>query len=416
MPFGTVSHRQHVVGKVGGFVPCGSQRYVQPDERLVGQYFDPGETVGISPHGVVHPGEVHVERAAAFLQEMWQQERQFVHGQRVLQRPCQRIPHVGMRRCVDRPGNELVPRIGVGAALGGYGPHQGVEQEQGAGNLPPALIPRGGAPPVVGGQPGARRGHDLGDVPQDRLVHTRLTGRVREGVVGIDLLQCYLEVLERRLEIRALGGQILLPVPPPADKFPVVPIALDQVVGQGQHDGRFRPGVRCHPVIGVGGRVRQAGVEHDEFGAVLFGFDDPLGVGIEIVPRFQMGRDQQHHLGIGEVGAGPVDAGPVVVAGPSIRRTHIGVGVVAVHSPGGENPFGVSVLAGAANVIHHLVVPLLLHRTTDAAGDIVQRFIPRHLAPLSLTPLAGAFERIENTIGVGDLRQRGRTLGAIAPT
>src|SRR4029077_16439173 len=50
----------------------------------------------------------------------------------------------------------------------------------------------------------------------------------------------------------------------------------------------------------------------------------------------------------------------------------------------------------------------------DAAGHVVQYLVPRHALPLSRAPLALAPQRIEDALGIRDLVEGGRALGAVA--
>ncbi len=191
---GGEAHRQHVVGEEGGLVPGRGERDVQADLGLVGERLDPAEAVRVGPHRVVDPGEVDVELAAPLEQEVRQEERHLVHRQRKLERPVELVPLVGvLLRQVDRPRHELVPGVGIGAALGGDGAEQGVEQKERPRHLPAALVAGGGAPPGVGREARAGRGDDLGHLPQGRFRDPGLGGGELEGVPGVLLRQLRLE-------------------------------------------------------------------------------------------------------------------------------------------------------------------------------------------------------------------------------
>ena len=194
---------------------------------------------------------------------------------------------------VDRPRNELVPGVGIETSRGGHRTQQGIQQKKGAGDLPAAFVAGGGATPVVGGQPGAGRAHDLGDLSQNVGLDPRFRGGVIESEVFIGGRQHALEVLEGRLQATVLGLHVLLPVPPPLDELPVVKLLLDQVVGDGQMDRGLGAGLRGEPEIGVGGGVGEPRVEDDQLGSVALGLDDPLCVRIEIVTGLEVGADQE---------------------------------------------------------------------------------------------------------------------------
>ena len=61
------------------------------------------------------------------------------------------------------------------------------------------------------------------------------------------------------------------------------------------------PGHGGKPVVGLGAGVRQAGVDADDRGALALRLHDPLGVRVEVVARLEVGRDEEDHLGVGEV-------------------------------------------------------------------------------------------------------------------
>ena len=87
--------------------------------------------------------------------------------------------------------------------------------------------------------------------------------------------------------------------------------------------------------------------------------------------------------------------------------------VVAVHAPRGQDSFGEAVLSRPADVVHDLVAPSIGDRASHADRDVVEGFVPGDPHPLTRAAPADPLERIENAIGVGDLVERGRTLGAV---
>ena len=88
--------------------------------------------------------------------------------------------------------------------------------------------------------------------------------------------------------------------------------------------------------------------------------------------------------------------------------------VVTIDSPRREDAFCESIFAGAADVIHDLVFPILADGFADATGEGVECFIPGGAFPFTFAAFAGAFERVKDAIGIGDLVQSGGTLGAVA--
>ena len=70
MAFAAQTHREDVIGENSCFAPGWRERHMKTDTLFVGQHFDPRETVGISPYRVIDSGEIDIERAAPFLEEM----------------------------------------------------------------------------------------------------------------------------------------------------------------------------------------------------------------------------------------------------------------------------------------------------------------------------------------------------------
>ena len=168
-------------------------------------------------------------------------------------------------------------------------------------------------------------------------------------------------------------------------------------------------------MIRVRRRVREARVENDELRARLLAIDDALSVRVEVMTGLEMAADENDDLRVGEVRARPVHAHPPVVARTRTTRAHVGMRVVAIYGPRGQHALGVSVLTGAPDVVHDLLVTLLLHRPTDARGDVVQGIVPRHPLPLPFPAGTRPFERIQDAIRVGDLVDGRGSLGAVAP-
>src|SRR6185295_16519757 len=126
---------------------------------------------------------------------------------------------------------------------------------------------------------------------------------------------------------------------------------------------------------------------------------DALGVRIEVVAGLQVRGDQQDDLGAGVVGAGPVDAAPELVAGARARGADVGVRVVAVHSPGGQDALGEAVLARPADVVHDLALAALDDRLADARREVVEHFVPGYLLPLPLTAAPDTAQWKEDAVG-----------------
>ena len=114
-----------------------------------------------------------------------------------------------------------------------------------------------------------------------------------------------------------LTFEILLPVPPTADKIAIVEIVLNEVIGDGEENSGFRAGVGRHPVIRMCGAIRQPHIKNNELGPLIFAFDNALGVWVEVMPCLQVCTNKQNHFGIGVVRAWSVESHPVMIAGAS---------------------------------------------------------------------------------------------------
>ena len=193
----------------------------------------------------------------------------------------------------DRLGDELVPGARIGAAGRGDGTGEGVEEEEGARHLPPALVAGGGAAPVVRGEPRAGPRHDLGHLAELGRVHAGFRRRPLEGAVRVQLAERGLERRERARQLGLLGREILLPVEPAAHEVAVPGAGRDEVVRDREQDGGLGARLRGEPVIGVGGGVRETRVEDDEARPLLDAVEDALRVRIEVVPGLEVGTHEE---------------------------------------------------------------------------------------------------------------------------
>jgi hypothetical protein len=92
------------------------------------------------------------------------------------------------------------------------------------------------------------------------------------------------------------------------------------------------------------------------------------------------------------------------------------VAVVAVDAPGVQNALEIDQLVTrAAQVVHDLLGPFVDEGAPDAGGDVVEGLIPRDALPLAAAAWPDPPERMADALGVGDLVERGRPLGAGAP-
>src|SRR6266705_1893590 len=90
--------------------------------------------------------------------------------------------------------------------------------------------------------------------------------------------------------------------------------------------------------------------------------------------------------------------------------------VVTVDSPGGENTFGESIFAGAADVIHNLLTAIFDDGFAYSCRQLIKDFIPTNSLPFAFTALPGALQRVKYSIGISNLIERRRTFGTVAAT
>ncbi len=107
-------------------------------------------------------------------------------------------------------------------------------------------------------------------------------------------------------------------------------------------------------------------IDADDLGAAHLAFDDPLGVGVEVVTGLEVGGDQEDHLGVGMVAGRPVETHPQRVSEPCPGGADVGVRVVPVDSPGVQHALDVAVVARPPDVVDDLVVATLTERRADS--------------------------------------------------
>src|SRR5262245_34333618 len=89
--------------------------------------------------------------------------------------------------------------------------------------------------------------------------------------------------------------------------------------------------------------------------------------------------------------------------------------VVPVHAPGLQHAGGEVIVPWAPDVVHDAVVSPSVEGSADAAGDILQRFLPRGADELPGAARPGTAQRVEDALGIADLVEGRRPLGADAP-
>ena len=415
VPLGGVTHREDVVGEPRSLAPGRRQADVEAHLRLVRERVDPGKAVGVRPHGVVDAGEVHVELPAPLLQQVREQEAHLEEGQRVLARVEELAPHLGRRRHERRRGDRLVVERRRRPARRRHRADEDAEELESPRHLPAPEVAGGGVAPDVGREGGAGPADLARDLDDGSGGDARLPlGELRR-VRGIERRQDRLEGLEGLGLARVLLAEVVGPVHPAPEELPVVEPLLDHQLAHREEEGGLRARPGREPVVGHRGRVAEPRVDGADLRPPLLPLDDPLGVRVEVMARLEVRREEEDEARVGVVGRGPVEAAPEGVAGARRRRADVGVRVVAVDPPGVEDPLVVDELvARPPHVVHDLVPAPLLEGRPDPPREVVQHLVPRHARPLAAAPLPHALQGIADPLGVVDLVQGRRPLGAVA--
>src|SRR5580658_3225158 len=88
--------------------------------------------------------------------------------------------------------------------------------------------------------------------------------------------------------------------------------------------------------------------------------------------------------------------------------------VVAIDAPSLQSALHNEVMARTAHVVHDLFATIFLIGLPDARAESLQHFIPRSPSPFPSAPRPRTLHRIKDAVGVMNLRDRCRTLGAKA--
>ena len=190
---------------------------------------------------------------AALGEEVRQQERHLVLGQRVLQRPGQLLPHARVRRDMDRPGHELVPRVRERPAFRAHRTEQRADTRNSSVRdtcQPPRLpavadrhewqekVERVPAPATTS----ATSASTPASMPDSAAANSKANPAYSPARTSSIRLEG-----DRRAGMAR--GQVLGPVPPAAHEVPVVGLRLDQVVRDGQVDRRLAARLRGHVTL-----------------------------------------------------------------------------------------------------------------------------------------------------------------------
>src|SRR6266571_9565635 len=104
--------------------------------------------------------------------------------------------------------------------------------------------------------------------------------------------------------------------------------------------------------------VRKPRVKNNQLSAARLAIDHSLRMRIEIMTRFEVGTDQQNDFRICMIRTRSIEPHPQLITFACPRRADVRMRVVTVDSPSGENTFGETVFAGAADMIHDLLTAI----------------------------------------------------------
>src|SRR6185437_9675656 len=160
-----------------------------------------------------------------------------------------------------------------------------------------------------------------------------------------------------------LLAQILLPIEPATYKLAVVELFPNEDIAHGQQQSRFTSGPWRKPVICFGGCVGEAGVDDADLRAVGFAFHDSLGVRVEIMSSFEVRTEKKDEARVGVIRRRAVQPVPKCVTRSRPGRTHVGVTVVAVDTPGMQDALVINdFMPGTSDVIHDFVLASVFKR------------------------------------------------------
>ena len=128
-----------------------------------------------------------------------------------------------------------------------------------------------------------------------------------------------------------------------------------------------------------------------------------------------MGADHQDEARVAVIRRGAIEPLPQLVTEARPRRADVGVAVVPVDPPRLQDALHVAVVPGAPDVVHDLAAAAAREQRAHGRRDLLEHLIPGHALPLPFAPLPGPLQRVEDALGVVDLVDGGRPLGAVAP-
>ena len=110
------------------------------------------------------------------------------------------------------------------------------------------------------------------------------------------------EAIESARSVRIFGGEVLLPVRPLAHELAIDRVAIDEQLGHREQERRLAARPRADPHVGLGSGVRKSRVDGTQLRAAFLCRLDALGVRVEVVPRLEVRRQEQHELRLAVVG------------------------------------------------------------------------------------------------------------------
>src|SRR5215467_695586 len=127
-----------------------------------------------------------------------------------------------------------------------------------------------------------------------------------------------------------------------------------------------------------------------------------------------MRGEEENKAGVGVIGRRTIRVLPEQVAKTRGRGADVGVGVVSVDAPGLESALHDEVVARTPDMVHDFLAATFLEGFAHAAADGFENLRPGNAFPLAAAPWSNAVQGIENAVGIVNLVDGRRSLGAQA--
>ena len=137
-------------------------------------------------------------------------------------------------------------------------------------------------------------------------------------------------------------------------------------------------------------------------------------MGVEVVAGLQVGGNEQYATGVRVVRRGPVCALPEEIAQAGRGGADVDVGVVPVYPPALQHPLHVTVVPGAADVVHDLLASPVQDRFSYPRTEGLEHLVPGGALPLVRAARALALHRVEHAVRGPELVHYRHALGAQA--